>query len=58
MKLIFPQMSDKPYFVFSEDEELVFYSGGAVYGEDKEDLLRLKMILESPLILLNNISRS
>lgn len=50
MKLIFPQMSDKPYFVFSDDEELVFYSGGAIYGDDKEELLRLKVILESPVM--------
>lgn len=50
MKLIFPQMSDKPYFVFSDDEELMFYSGGAIYGDDREELLRLKMILESPVM--------
>lgn len=46
-KLLFPCIADKPYFVYSAQEDLMFYSGYAIYCDSEEELLFLKRVLES-----------
>lgn len=46
-KLLFPHISDKPYFVYSEDTELLFYSGFVLLSKDKKRLKILKSVLMS-----------
>ena len=46
-KLLFPTIGDKPRFIYSREEDLMLYNGNAIYGDDEEDLLLLKKILES-----------
>lgn len=48
-KLLFPYMSNQPYFVFTENEELLFYAGYAIFSNDETELLFLKKILQSKL---------
>jgi len=47
LRLLFPYISDKPHFIFSEEEDLLFYNGFAVLSDSKEDLLLLQKILYS-----------
>ena len=46
-KLLFPYMSDKPYFVYTNDEDLMFYAGYAIYGSSTRELKILEKILKS-----------
>jgi len=46
-KLLFPYMAGQPYFVYSDQEDLLFYAGYAVYFDSEKELKVLKRILES-----------
>lgn len=46
-KLFLPHITNKPRFVFSSDEKLLFCNGEAVVSESKRELLVLKKVLES-----------
>jgi adenine-specific DNA-methyltransferase len=46
-KLLFPYMSNKPCFVFTNNEDLMFYNGYAIFSESAEELLVLQKILMS-----------
>ncbi|AXK48463.1 N-6 DNA methylase [Aliarcobacter trophiarum LMG 25534] len=46
-KLLFPYMSNKPYFVYTNDENLMFYAGYAIYGESEIELKIIEKILKS-----------
>lgn len=46
-KLLFPYMSNKPYFVYSDDENLMFYAGYAIYGSSERELKIIEKILKS-----------
>ena len=46
-KLLFPYMSNKPYFVYTNDEDLMFYAGYAIYGSSARELKVIEKILKS-----------
>lgn len=46
-KLLFPYLADKPYFVLSEDETLLFYNGYAIVSDSSRKLKVLRRILQS-----------
>jgi adenine-specific DNA-methyltransferase len=46
-KLLFPYISDHPCFVFTDEDDLLFYNGYAIFSEYTEELLILKKILMS-----------
>lgn len=46
-KLLFPYMSNKPYFVYSNDENLMFYAGYAIYSSSERELKIIEKILKS-----------
>ncbi len=46
-KLLIPYMSDKPYAVYTDNENMLIYCGYAIYGGNTEDMLLLKKVLES-----------
>ncbi len=46
-KLLFPYMAGQPYFVYTEQEDLLLYAGYAVYFDCERELKVLKCILES-----------
>lgn len=46
-KLLFPYMAGQPYFVYSDQKELLLYAGYAVYFDSERELKVLKRILES-----------
>lgn len=46
-KLLFPYMSNKPYFVYTNNEDLMFYAGYAIYGESEKELKVIQKILKS-----------
>ncbi len=46
-KLLFPYMSSQPYFVFTNQEDLLLYAGYAIFCESARELQVLKRILES-----------
>lgn len=46
-KLLFPYMSSQPYFVYTNQEDLLLYAGYAIYCESERELMVLKRILES-----------
>lgn len=48
-KLLFPYISDSPYFVFTDQRDLLFYNGYALISESKEDLLIAQKVLMSKL---------
>lgn len=48
-KLMFPYISDYPYFVFSNQRDLLFYNGYALVSENEEDLQVAKKVLTSDL---------
>lgn len=47
LKLLFPYMSKHPFFVFTDQEDMLIYCGYAIFSESKEELLVLKKLLES-----------
>ncbi len=46
-KLLFPYMAKQPYFVYSDQDDLLLYAGYAVYFNSERELKVLKRILES-----------
>lgn len=46
-KLLFPYLADKPYFVLTEDETLLFYNGYAIVSKSSRKLMVLRRILQS-----------
>jgi len=48
-KLLFPYMSGKPYFVYTNQDDLLFYAGYAIFLENKSqrEIEILKVILKS-----------
>lgn len=46
-KLLFPYMAGQPYFVYTNQEDLLLYAGYAVYFDSERELKVLKRILES-----------
>ncbi len=46
-KLLFPYMAGQPYFVYSDQKDLLLYAGYAVYFDSERELKVLKRILES-----------
>lgn len=46
-KLFFPYLSNKPYFVFSDEEYLFFYNGYAIVSDSERELRFLQKILKS-----------
>lgn len=46
-KLLFPYMAGQPYFVYSEQKDLLLYAGYAIYFDSERELKVLKRILES-----------
>ncbi|WP_071889685.1 HsdM family class I SAM-dependent methyltransferase [Hymenobacter sp. PAMC 26628] len=48
-KLLFPHISDRPYFVYTEDSDLLFYTGFSIVSWDKRTLKVLQKILTSEL---------
>ena len=46
-KLLFPYMAGQPYFIYTEQEDLLLYAGYAVYFDSERELKVLKCILES-----------
>lgn len=46
-KLLFPYISNNPYFVYTDKKDLLFYNGYAIIDDDKDKLLFLKTILTS-----------
>jgi len=50
-KLLFPYMSNQPYFVYSDQKDLLFYAGYAIFLDNpsKREVELLKIILKSKL---------
>lgn len=46
-KLLFPYMAGQPYFVYTDQKDLLLYAGYAVYFDSERELKVLKRILES-----------
>lgn len=46
-KLLFPYMSKQPYFVFTDQKDMLIYCGYAIFEESPQELKILKRILES-----------
>ncbi|MBL4662709.1 MAG: SAM-dependent DNA methyltransferase [Flavobacteriaceae bacterium] len=46
-KLLFPYISDNPYFVYTDNEELLFYNGYALVSDSEEDLKFAQKILKT-----------
>lgn len=46
-KLLFPYIAGEPYFVYSDQDDLLLYAGYAVYFDSERELKVLKRILES-----------
>lgn len=46
-KLLFPYMAGQPYFVYTDQKDLLLYAGYAVYFDSERELKILKRILES-----------
>lgn len=47
LKLLFPYISDTPYFVFTNDHELLFYNGYALVSDTEEDLKFIQKVLKT-----------
>lgn len=47
LKLLFPYISDTPYFVFSNDNELLYYNGYALISDSEEDLKFIQKVLKT-----------
>lgn len=48
-KLLFPYLSNEPYFVYTENEDLLFYNGYALISDSKDELIFAQKILKSDL---------
>lgn len=48
-KLLFPYIADNPYFIISEDQELMFYNGYCIVDKSLDKLKFLKKLLSSRL---------
>ena len=48
-KLLFPYIADNPYFILSEDRELMFYNGYCIADESVEKLRYLQKLLSTRL---------
>lgn len=48
-KLLFPYISNTPYFVLSFEKDLLFYNGYALISDDKQELLIAQKVLSSKL---------
>ena len=46
-KLLFPHISDKPYFVYTDRQDLLFYNGFALVSQNYRLLMILKKVLTS-----------
>lgn len=46
-KLLLPYITDKPCFVFTNDRDLLFYNGYAIFSNNERELLILQKILMS-----------
>lgn len=46
-KLLFPYMAKQPYFIFTNQKDLLIYCGYAIFSNSEVELLILKKILES-----------
>lgn len=46
-KLLFPYMSSQPYFVYTNQEDLLLYAGYAIFSDSERELQIVKRILES-----------
>lgn len=46
-KLLFPYISNHPYFVYTDDEDLLFYNGYAIVSNNEQELLFIQKILNS-----------
>lgn len=46
-KLFFPYISDKPYFIYSNNENLLFYNGYAIISNSEEELKFIQKIMTS-----------
>ncbi|WP_439879705.1 HsdM family class I SAM-dependent methyltransferase [Pontibacter sp. MBLB2868] len=46
-KLLFPYISDRPYFILTEEPDLLFYNGYALISNEIDELRILKKILSS-----------
>ncbi|KQK26416.1 hypothetical protein AR438_06505 [Chryseobacterium aquaticum] len=46
-KLLFPYMAGQPYFVYTNQDDLLLYAGYAIYFDSERELKVLKRILES-----------
>lgn len=49
LKLLFPYISNVPYFVYSDQRDLLFYNGYALISEIEDDLLIAQKVLNSKL---------
>ncbi|KFC35508.1 Eco57I restriction-modification methylase domain-containing protein [Elizabethkingia anophelis] len=47
LKLLFPYISDVPYFVYTNDAELLFYNGYALVSDSEADLKFIQKILKT-----------
>ncbi|MCX2838383.1 N-6 DNA methylase [Salinimicrobium sp. MT39] len=47
LKLLFPYISNAPYFVYTNNQDLLFYNGYALVSENEEELLFIKKLLET-----------
>lgn len=47
LKLLFPYMAKKPYFVYTDNTDMLIYCGYAIFSESEDELKILKRILES-----------
>lgn len=50
LKLLFPYISDAPYFVYTNNEDLLFYNGYAIVSNSEEDLMFIQKILKSDIL--------
>ncbi|MGB0929424.1 MAG: HsdM family class I SAM-dependent methyltransferase, partial [Chitinophagales bacterium] len=47
LKLLFPYMAKQPYFVYTNQKDLLIYCGYAIFADTERELLVLKRLLES-----------
>jgi len=56
-KLFFPKFTDQiPYYLISNDDDLLFYNGQAIVGHTQDEMLLIKKIMESRLFWYYGIS--
>lgn len=46
-KLLFPYMAKQPFFVYTDQKDLLIYCGYAIFSDSPDELLTLKKILQS-----------